>query len=127
MNKRKDEKIQVYKVVTKTQEGTTKKVLYRQFIYSQAIYQSGGLYANARDMKGTEIVNNGLQQEKTYLKFTLNRNPLIKEDLKIIYRGEVYDITPPIDNFDGRTRDITVMALKSSTTIPTYAGDIFNE
>lgn len=126
MNKRKDEKIQLYRKVTQNVENTTKRENYRQFIYSEAKYLSGGLWANARDMKGTEIVNNGLQQEKQYLKFTVNRNSLIKEDLKVIYRGEVYDITPPIDNFDGRTAEITFNAVKTVDTT-TYKGNLFNE
>lgn len=124
LNSRKDEKIQLYRKVLKRQSGSTKDLAYREFIYPESKYLSGGLYANARDMKNTEIVNNALQAEKTYLKFTVNRNPLIKEDLKVIYRGEIYDITPPIDNFDGRTVDITFMAVKSADTTK-YTGDLF--
>lgn len=126
MNKRKDEKIQLYRTITRNQEGTTKKLKYRQFIYSYDKFMSGGLYANARDMKGSEIVTNGLQLEQQYLKFTVNRNPLIKEDLKVIYRGQIYDIKAPIDNFDGRTIDITFNAIKSADNT-TYEGDEFNE
>ena len=126
MNKRKDEKIQLYRTVTKKQENTTKQLKYREFIYSEDKFMSGGLYANARDMSGSEIVSNGLQQEIEYVKFTVNRNPLIKEDLKVIYRGQIYDIKAPIDNFDGRTIDITFNAVKSTDTT-TYAGDLFYE
>ena len=126
MNKRKDEKIQLYRKLAQKQQGSTKDLYYRQFIYDNAKYLSGGLYANARDMSTTEIVNSGLQQEKRYIKFTVNRNPLIKEDLKVIYRGQVYDITPPIDDFDGRTIDITFMAIKATDTTK-YTGDLFNE
>ena len=126
MNKRKDEKIQLYRKATKRQQGSTKTLDYRQFIYSEDKFMSGGLYANARDMSGTEIVSNGLQQEVEYVKFTVNRNPLIKEDLKVIYRGQIYDIKAPIDNFDGRTIDITFNAVKSTDTT-TYAGDLFYE
>lgn len=126
MNHRKDEKIQLYKKATKRQQGSTKTLDYRQFIYSEDKFMSGGLYANARDMSGTEIVSNGLQQEVEYVKFTVNRNPLIKEDLKVIYRGQIYDIKAPIDNFDGRTIDITFNAVKSTDTT-TYAGDLFYE
>ena len=126
MNHRKDEKIQLYRVITKKQEGTTKQLKYRQFIYTYDKFMSGGLYANARDMSGSEIVSNGLQQEVEYIKFTVNRNPLIKEDLKVIYRGQIYDIKAPIDNFDGRTIDITFNAVKTVDTA-SYAGDIFNE
>lgn len=126
LNKRKDEKIQLYRKLAQKQQGTTKDVYYRQFIYNNDKFLSGGLYANARDMSTTEIVNSGLQQEKRYLKFTVNRNPLIKEDLKVIYRGQIYDITPPIDDFDGRTVDITFMAVKTADTTK-YIGDLFNE
>lgn len=126
MNHRKDEKIQLYRTITRKQEGTTKQLKYREFIYSEDKCLSGGLWANARDVSGSEIVSNGLQQEVEYVKFTVNRNPLIKEDLKIIYRGQIYDIKAPIDNFDGRTIDITFNAVKSTDTT-TYAGDLFNE
>lgn len=126
MNHRKDEKIQLYRQVKKKQEGSTRIDYYREFIYSYDKFMSGGLWANARDMAMTEIINSGLQQAKVYLKFTVNRNPLIKEDLKVIYRGEIYDITPPIDNFDGRTTDITFMAVKTVDTT-NYTDDLFNE
>ncbi len=124
INKRKDEKIQLYKTVTVNQANSTVKLKYRQFIYTNATYLSGGLWANARDMTASEIVSNGLQQEQQFVKFTVNRNPLIKENLKVIYRGQVYDIKPPIDNFDGRTIDITFYAVKSNDTT-TYTGDLF--
>jgi hypothetical protein len=51
---------------------------------------------------------------------------LIEEDLKVIYRGEVYDITPPIDNYDGRSPEITFMAVKTPKE-PTYKGDLFDD
>lgn len=124
MNTRKDEKIQLYRRIEKEVEGTTKTSFYRQFIYSQDKFMSGGLFANVRDMKDTEIVSSGLQQQVTNVLFTVNRNPLIKEDLKVIYRGEIYDITPPVDNLDGRTLEIKFTAVKSVDKT-NYAGDIF--
>jgi hypothetical protein len=124
MNTRKDEKIQLYRRIEKEVEGTTKTEFYRQFIYSQDKFMSGGLYANARDMKDSEIVSSGLQQKVENILFTVNRNPLIEEDLKVIYRGKVYDITPPIDNLDGRTVDIKFTAVRTTDTTK-YAG-VFN-
>jgi hypothetical protein len=124
MNTRKDEKIQLYRRIEKEVEGTTKTSFYRQFIYSKDKFMSGGLYANARDMKDTEVVSSGLQQQVTNVLFTVNRNPLIKEDLKVIYRGEIYDITPPVDNLDGRTLEIKFTAVKTVDKT-NYAGDIF--
>ena len=126
MNTRKDEKIQLYRKVVRRQGNSTRDYNYRGFIYSRDKFESGGLWANARAMTSSEIVSNGLQQEQTYIKFYVNRNPLIKEDLKVIYRGDIYDITPPIDNFDGRTVEITFMAVKSIDTTK-YTGDLFNE
>ena len=126
MNTRKDEKIQLYRAAKMQEEGSTRVSIYREFIYSEDKFMSGGLWANARTMTSSEIVSSGLQQEQTYIKFYVNRNPLIKEDLKVIYRGEIYDITPPIDNFDGRTVEITFMAVKSTDTTK-YTGDLFNE
>jgi hypothetical protein len=75
-------------------------------------------------MKDTEVVSSGLQQQVTNVLFTVNRNPLIKEDLKVIYRGEIYDITPPVDNLDGRTLEIKFTAVKTVDKT-NYAGDIF--
>lgn len=124
MNTRKDEKIQLYRKVTTREQGSTRDTYYRQFIYSQDKFTSGGLYANARDMKDSEIVSSGLQQQVKTVLFTVNRNPLIKEDLKVIYRGEIYDITPPIDNLDGRTNDIKFTAIRTSDTTK-YTGDEF--
>ena len=124
MNTRKDEKIQLYRKVVERKEGTTIDINYRQFIYSEDKFMSGGLYANARDMKDSEVVSSGLQQQVKNILFTVNRNPLIKEDLKVIYRGEIYDITPPIDNLDGRTVDIKFTAIKTTDTTK-YAGDKF--
>lgn len=124
MNTRKDEKIQLYRKITAREQGTTKNIYYRQFIYSQEKFASGGLYANARDMKDSEIVSSGLQQQVKTILFTVNRNPLVKEDLKVIYRGEIYDITPPVDNLDGRTIDIKFTAVRTTDTTK-YIGDKF--
>ena len=126
MNKRKDQKIQLYRKESVQVEGSTKVLNYRRFIYSQDQYMSGGLWANARDMSLSEIVSTGVQQQVENIKFEVNRNPKIKEDLKVIYRGEVYDIRPPIDNFDGSTRDITFVAPKTTDTTK-YVGDLFDE
>lgn len=126
MNTRKDEKIQLYRKVERKIEGTTRKEAYRQFIYSQAKYLSGGLWANARDISAKEIVSMGMQQEVENVKFIVNRNSLIKEDLKVIYRGEVYDIKAPIDKFDGRVPEISFIAVKTVDTT-SYQGDMFYE
>ncbi len=124
MNTRKDQKIQLYRKVEEEPEGSTRSVYYRQFIYSEDKFMSGGLYANARDMKDAEVVSSGLQQQVTNVLFTVNRNPLIKEDLKVIFRGEIYDITPPVDQLDGRTPEIKFTAVKTVGTTK-YAGDKF--
>lgn len=126
MNKRKDQRIQLYRKESVQVEGSTKAKYYRRFIYSQDQYMNGGVWANARDMSLTEIVSMGMQQQVDNIKFEVNRNPKIKEDLKVIFRGEVYDIRPPIDNFDGRTRDIAFVATKTTDTTK-YVGDLFDE
>ncbi len=124
MNTRKDEKVQFYRKKIVREKGTTRDTYYRQFIYPESKYKSGGLYANARDMKDSEIVSSGLQQQVKTVLFTVNRNPLIEEDLKVIYRGEIYDITPPIDGLDGRTIDIKFTAVKTMDSTK-YSGDKF--
>ena len=126
MNKRKDQRIQLYRKESVQVEGSTKAKYYRRFIYSQDQYMNGGVWANARDMSVTEVVSTGMQQQVENIKFEVNRNSKIHEDLKVIYRGEVYDIKPPIDNFDGRTKYITFVATKTTDTIK-YAGDLFDE
>ena len=126
MNKRKDQRIQLYRKESVQVEGSTKVKYYRRFIYSQDQYMNGGVWANARDMSLTEVVSTGMQQQVDNIKFEVNRSPKIKEDLKVIYRGEFYDIRPPIDNFDGRTRDIAFVATKTTDTTK-YVGDLFDE
>lgn len=126
MNKRKDEKIQLYKKKEVELSGSTRTGKYREFIYSQTTYMGGGLWANAREMQSSELVTNGMQQGIKTIKFEVNRNSKITEDLKVIYRGEIYDIKPPIDELDGRTVDITFMAVKTVDTT-NYLGDIFDE
>lgn len=126
MNKRKDEKIQLYRKKTVELSGSTRTAMYREFIYSENTYLSGGLWANAREMQSSELINNGMQQGVKTIKFTVNRNSKITEDLKVIYRNEIYDIRPPIDELDGRTIDITFMAVKTVDTA-TYLGDLYEQ
>lgn len=123
MNKRKDEKIQLYRKKAVEVPNSTAIAFYREFIYPQSV---SGLWANARDMQESEIVSNGMQQGVRTIKFTVNRNPKIKEDLKVIYHNEVYDIRPPIDELDGRTVDITFNAVKTVDTT-NYSGDIYEQ
>ena len=42
LNHRKDEKIQIYETVTKREEGTTRENSYRQFIYTEDMFERGG-------------------------------------------------------------------------------------
>ena len=92
LNRRKDQKIQLYKSATKEVEGITKVVRFRKFIYTEDLFEKGGVWANARAMSLTEISNAGLDYDKLTVKFTVNRNPKITTDLKVIFRGEIYDI-----------------------------------
>lgn len=123
LNKRKDEKIQLYRRVSKRIEGTTKDEYYRSFIYSEDIYERGGLWANARTMTNTEAVNSGLDYDKFNVKFTVNRNSALATDLKVIYRGEIYDISS-IDELDFRSVDNSFTAVRTTDTT-VYAGDKF--
>lgn len=126
MNKRKDEKIQLYRKEQVELTGTTKTAYYRHFIYNEEKYYNGGLWANAREMSASEVVSTGMQQDIVNIKFQVNRNPKIKEDLKVIYRNEIYDIKAPIDQLDGRTVDIQFVAVKTTDTTK-YLGDRFDE
>lgn len=125
LNHRKDEKIQVYKSVVKQESNSTRDTYYRQFIYSQDKFESGGLFANARTMTSTEVVNSGLEYDKANVKFTINRNDEIKLDLKVIYRGKIYDINS-IDGLDFRSKEMSFTAIATSDTTK-YSGDLFNE
>lgn len=125
LNKRKDEKIQLYRKMTEVIEGTTREQNYRQFIYNQDKYEKGGLWANARAMTNTEAVNSGLDYDRFNVKFIINRNSNLATDLKVIYRGEIYDITS-IDELDFRGLENTFTAVKTSDTTK-YAGDRFIE
>lgn len=125
LNARKDEKIQLYRKVVEVVEGTTREVNYRQFIYDKNTYDKGGLWANARTMTNTEAVNSGLDYDKFNVKFTVNNNHNLATDLKVIYRGEIYDITT-IDELDFRNVDNTFTAVRTADT-SVYAGDRFEE
>lgn len=125
LNKRKDEKIQFYRRISKRIEGTTREENYRSFIYSKDVYYLGGLWANIRTMTNTEAVNSGLDYDKFNIKVTVNRNPKLATDLKIIYRNEVYDIST-IDELDFRSVDNSFTAVRTADTT-VYAGDIFEE
>ncbi len=125
LNKRKDEKIQLYHKVTKVPEDSTREVYYRQFIYSEDVFMGGGLYANARTMTNTEVESGGLQHDKFNVKFTVNRNSKIATDLKVIYRGAIYDIQT-IDDFDFRSPENAFTAIRNVDTTP-YEGDLFDD
>lgn len=126
LNHRKDEKIQLYRKVTKTEsETSTREYNYRQFIYSQDKFESGGLFANARMLTNTEATSGGLQFDKQNVKFIVNRNDDITTDLKVIYRGKIYDINS-IDALDFRSKEMSFTAILTSDTTP-YEGDLFNE
>lgn len=123
LNKRKDEKIQVYSAVEQGLPNSTIIRKYRKFIYDRDVFERGGLWANAREMTNTEVVNSGLEIAKVNVKFTVNRNRDITADCKVIYRGNVYDISS-VDNTDFRSPDISFTAVLTSDTTK-YTGDIF--
>lgn len=126
LNRRKDQKIQLYKSATKEVEGTTKVVRFRKFIYTEDLFEKGGVWANARAMSLTEISNAGLDYDKLTVKFTVNRNPKITTDLKVIFRGEIYDIKS-IDELDFRNVDSSFTAIKTSDPTKYTAKDEFDE
>lgn len=125
LNKRKDEKIQVYTAEERELPDSTIIKKYRRFIYNQDMFERGGIYANAREMTNTEVVNSGLEIAKVNVKFTVNRRKKITADCKVIYRGKVYDIGT-VDNTDFRSPDMTFTAVLTSDTTP-YVGDLFND
>ena len=125
LNHRKDEKIQVYYVEKEFPVGSTREETYRHFIYSREKFESGGIFANARTLTNTELTSGGLNVDVLTVKFTINRNDKIDTKDKIIYRGEVYDIST-IDFLDFRSKDITFTAKRTGDTTK-YSGDVFDE
>lgn len=123
LNKRKDEKIQVYLAKEHEMPDSTVIKKYRKFIYDKELFKRGGIYANAREMTNTEVVNSGLEIAKVNVKFTVNRRKEITADCKVIYRNKVYDIST-IDNTDFRSPEMTFTAVLTSDTTK-YADDIF--
>lgn len=123
LNKRKDEKIQVYQSVKRELPNSTVEKDYRKFIYDRDLFERGGIYANAREMTNTEVVNSGLEISKINIKFTVNRRKKITAECKVIYRGQVYDIST-VDSTDFRSPDISFTTVLTSDT-KKYAGDIF--
>lgn len=113
LNKRKDEKIQVYLAEEHEVEGSTVIRKYRKFIYGKDLFERGGIYANARELTNTEVVSAGLEIAKVNIKFTVNRRSEITADCKVIYRGKVYDISS-VDNTDFRSTDISFTAVLTS-------------
>lgn len=107
-------------------EGTTKVVRFRKFIYTEDLFEKGGVWANARAMSLTEISNAGLDYDKLTVKFTVNRNPKITTDLKVIFRGEIYDIKS-IDELDFRNVDSSFTAIKTSDPTKYTVKDEFDE
>lgn len=125
LNHRKDEKIQIYESVTKRDLGSTRESSYRQFIYTEDMFESGGLWANARTLTMTEVTNSSLATDRMNVKFTVNRNDKITTRGKVIYRGEVYDINS-IDALDFRSLEMSFTAVKTGDTTQ-YSGDLFDE
>lgn len=122
LNKNKDEKIQLYRRVSATPEDSTREINSRHFIYDYDTFTKGGLWANARMMSNTEVVNSGLSFDKVNVKFTVNRNPKITTDLKVMYRGKVYDIGT-IDELDFRNPEMSFTAVYSPDTVDYDGGD----
>lgn len=125
LNKRKDQKIQVYQVDEHDDSNSTVIRKHRKFIYDRDTFERGGIWANARELTNTEVVNSGLEIAKVNIMFTVNRNRSINADQKIIYRGKVYDISS-VDNTDFRSVDMSFTAVLTSDTTK-YAGDIFTD
>lgn len=123
INHRKDEKVQIYKTVKEV--AGTRDVNYRQFIYDRNTYEGGGLWANARGLLSTEVMNSGLSFEQNYVQFILNRYNDIDKTCTIVYRYKQYAIES-IDPVDFRATDIKVKAKEIDDTIP-YEGDRFYE
>lgn len=124
-NTKKDEKAQVYRTVTEPEEGGTRDLNYRQFIYNKDTFDGGGLWVNARGLLSTEVMNSGLATEQDYVQFKFNRYNDIDKKCKVIYRYEIYDIES-VDPIDFRATDIKVKARKSVDNAK-YAGDRFYE
>lgn len=122
---RKDEKIQLYRKITKRQSGSTKDFAYRQFIYPESTFISGGLWCSARALKAEEAVSSGFITSNINVQFTINRNSQIKDDLKVIYRGQIYDIDY-IDPYDFRSKEMTFAAKQTGDTT-NYEGDEYLE
>lgn len=122
---RKDEKIQLYRKITRQQEGSTRDDAYRQFIYPKAVFDKGGIWCRARALKAEEAISNGLVSSNINVQFTINRNGRVKDDLKVIYRGQIYDIDY-VDAYDFRSKEMT-FAAKQTVDKTNYAGDEYLE
>lgn len=121
---RKDGRIQIYYKDSMTQKGSTVVKNYRHFIYSVDLFEKGGVYFRATALKAEDAVNSSIAVEKEPVKFVVNRNPKIDQNQKVIFDGQVYDISY-IDPYDFRSRQMTFVAVKSSDTTK-YAGDIYD-
>lgn len=122
--KRKDERIQVYYRESETPAGTTRRNDYRHYIYSKALYDAGGLYAQTAALSATDSVNSDLKVAKEPVKFTVNRNRKITNECKVVWNGVIYDISY-VDGFDFRSKQITFVGIASADTTK-YTGDRFD-
>lgn len=125
--RRKDKLAQVYRTITKLKEGTTVKANYRQFIYSEEVYNKGGLMCFVRDMTNSESVSSGLAISKDNIKINFNHNERIKDDCKIIFRGKVYNVQGKPDEYDYNYRDDAIVIATQVNDTLKYEGDIFME
>lgn len=120
-NKIKDKKIQFY-LPQVNEEG----IWYKQYPYSQEVFESGGLWSYVRDKTQIEKIQASMSVEKSILECRLNYNPIITNEYKAIYKNQIYDVSLP-DNFEGYIEE-TKFTLTLSVDNNTYTGaDVYEQ
>ena len=99
--KRKDERIQVYYRESETPAGTTRRNDYRHYIYSKALYDAGGLYAQSAALSATDSVNSDLKVAKEFYETALDTT--LESPSRVIYNYFMMDLMG-LDDIDVRRR-----------------------
>ena len=113
-----NKKVQIYRTMI-TGGGPNPRLVSKQYLYSKAMYDKGGLWCHIRDLTRTEIVASDGVDVQASVEILMNYNPSIVEnavDLWVEFmdvrlnKTITYAISAPADEFDHVSRIIKLSA-----------------
>ena len=117
--KPKDKKIQYY---TPQRDKIDGKIEWKKvYPYDKSKYDEGGLWAYVRQLQASEKFQAGMSVDKTVLKAEINYNKRINNQMKAVFKGEIYDVGLP-DDYEFYT-DRTNLTLTSSIDNNNYTAE----